>query len=70
VLADGRPIARVPLVLAHALPAVSATALAARTTSKPLMLSVIAIAVVAAVALAIATRRRRSRAARSDLEAA
>jgi D-alanyl-D-alanine carboxypeptidase (penicillin-binding protein 5/6) len=69
VLANGRPIARVPLVLPRALPAVSALTLAARTTSKPLMVLVIALALAAALAL-IATRRRRSRAARSGWEAA
>jgi hypothetical protein len=69
VLANGRPIARVPLVLPRALPAVSGLALAARTTSKPLMVLVIALALALTLAL-IASRRRRSRAARSGWEAA
>jgi D-alanyl-D-alanine carboxypeptidase (penicillin-binding protein 5/6) len=69
VLANGRPIARVPLVLARTLPAVSGLTLAARATSKPLMLVIIAIVLAAAIAL-IVSRRRRSRAARRSLEAA
>jgi predicted PurR-regulated permease PerM len=69
VLADGRPIARVPLLLARALPAVSGLTIAARFISKPLMLLIIAGVLAALLALVVA-RRRRSRATGGDLEAA
>ncbi len=60
VLADGRPIARVPLLLARALPAVSGLTIAARFITKPLMLVIIA-AVLAALVARVVARRRRSR---------
>ncbi len=71
VLAGGRPVARIPLLLARALPAVSGLTLAARFITKPLMLAVIAIVIGALTAL-VATRRRRARAGAgaADQEAA
>jgi serine-type D-Ala-D-Ala carboxypeptidase (penicillin-binding protein 5/6) len=48
VLANGRPIARVPLLLAHALPAVSPITLAARFLTRPTTL-VLLVALLAAV---------------------
>ena len=69
VLADGRPVARVPLLLAQALPAVSGLTIAARFITKPLMLLLIA-GLVAALFAAVVLLRRRSRAASGDLEAA
>lgn len=68
VMANGRPIARIPLVLAKALPAVSTLTIAARFITKPLML--LAIVAAAGVALALALlgrRRRRTRAANGGL---
>jgi serine-type D-Ala-D-Ala carboxypeptidase (penicillin-binding protein 5/6) len=72
VLADGRPIARIPLVLRAALPAVSGLAIAARFITRPLMLSliVLALALITMMALAARRRRRRTRAPRRELEAA
>ena len=68
--AGGRPsLARIPLLLANALPAVSGLTVAARFITKPLMLAVIAIAIGALTAL-VATRRRRARAGAADQEAA
>ena len=69
VLADGRPIAHVPLLLARALPAVSGLTIAARFISKPLMLLII-VGVLAALLALVVARRRRSRATSGDLEAA
>ena len=69
VLANGRPIARIPLVLAHALPDVSGLTIAAQFISKPLMLLIVA-AVLGALFALVLTRRRRSRAASDGLEAA
>jgi D-alanyl-D-alanine carboxypeptidase (penicillin-binding protein 5/6) len=69
VLANGRPIARIPLVLSRALPAVSGLTIAAQFISKPLMLLIIAALLGALLALVVA-RRRRSRASSRDLEAA
>jgi serine-type D-Ala-D-Ala carboxypeptidase (penicillin-binding protein 5/6) len=69
VLAGGRPVARIPLLLAKALPAVSGLTVAARFITKPLMLAVIALVIGALTAL-VATRRRRARAGAGDLEAA
>jgi D-alanyl-D-alanine carboxypeptidase (penicillin-binding protein 5/6) len=68
VLADGRPIARVQLWLARALPAVSGLTIAAQFISKPLMLLIIAIGVGALGALVFS--RRRMRASSGDSEAA
>jgi D-alanyl-D-alanine carboxypeptidase (penicillin-binding protein 5/6) len=60
VLVDGRPAARIPLLLAAALPAVSGLTVAANFITKPLMLVVIALAIGALAAL-VTTRRRRAR---------
>jgi D-alanyl-D-alanine carboxypeptidase (penicillin-binding protein 5/6) len=71
VLANGRPIARIPLVLSRALPAVSWLAVAAQSTSKPMILLVLVIVIVVLGAFAFtASRRRRARAASRDWEAA
>jgi D-alanyl-D-alanine carboxypeptidase (penicillin-binding protein 5/6) len=69
VLADGRPVARVPLLLARALPAVSGLTIAARFISRPLMLVIFA-GVLAALAAVVVALRRRSRSTSGDLEAA
>jgi D-alanyl-D-alanine carboxypeptidase (penicillin-binding protein 5/6) len=72
VVFDGRrPIARVPLLLARALPAAPGATIAARLTSWPLMLGPAAIVVGLGLILTRATRRRR-RTTRSggELEAA
>jgi hypothetical protein len=70
VLDNGRPIARIPLVLGRALPAVSGLTVAARFVTKPLMLLVIAVAAVAVAALAGMARRRRRQRLHGKLEAA
>jgi D-alanyl-D-alanine carboxypeptidase (penicillin-binding protein 5/6) len=72
VLADGKPIARVPLVLVRALPAVSGLTIATRFITKPLMLALIAVALlVVATFVGLARRRRRRRQRpRRKLEAA
>jgi serine-type D-Ala-D-Ala carboxypeptidase (penicillin-binding protein 5/6) len=69
VLADGRPIAQVPLRLASALPAVSGLTVAARFITKPLMLVIIAGVLAALVAL-VAAYRRRTHDSGDDSEAA
>jgi serine-type D-Ala-D-Ala carboxypeptidase (penicillin-binding protein 5/6) len=62
VLADGRPLARIPLVLGRALPRVSGLTIAARFITKPLMLVVIAGALALTMtAVGLARRRRRQR---------
>lgn len=70
VVDDGRAIARVPLVLGRALPAVSGLAIAARFITRPLMLIVIVLALGLVLALTGRTRRRRRRRPRGELEAA
>jgi D-alanyl-D-alanine carboxypeptidase (penicillin-binding protein 5/6) len=71
VLEDGRPIARIPLVLGRALPAVSGLTLAARFITKPLMLSLILVVLLlSATLVGLARRRRRRRRPRRKLEAA
>ncbi|MFZ0042091.1 MAG: D-alanyl-D-alanine carboxypeptidase family protein [Solirubrobacteraceae bacterium] len=71
VVADGRPVARIPVVLPRALPAVSGLAIATRFITKPWMLLVIALALaLVAVTIAAAYRRRRVRRPRRELEAA
>jgi serine-type D-Ala-D-Ala carboxypeptidase (penicillin-binding protein 5/6) len=70
VLADGRPVARIPLVLGRALPAVSGLTIAARFITKPLMLLVIVVALLSALALVGAARRRRRQRPGGKLEAA
>jgi hypothetical protein len=60
VVADGRVIKSVPVVLRRTLPAVSGLTLAARAVTKPLPLALIAIAIVLgslAVGLLVARRR-------------
>jgi D-alanyl-D-alanine carboxypeptidase (penicillin-binding protein 5/6) len=69
VLADGRPIARIPLLVTRDLPAVSWLAVAARSTNKPLMLLILVVLLGAVIAF-VASRRRRSRGASGNLEAA
>jgi D-alanyl-D-alanine carboxypeptidase (penicillin-binding protein 5/6) len=70
VLVAGRPVARVPLVLAHALAAVSSLTIARRFITRPLMLLLIfGLGVGAAVAFAV-RRRRRSRTSKGGLETA
>jgi D-alanyl-D-alanine carboxypeptidase (penicillin-binding protein 5/6) len=71
VLADGRPIGRIPILLARSLPAVSGLAIAARFVTKPWMLLIIAIVLgLGAMILLVARRRRRVRRPRRELEAA
>ncbi len=62
VLANGRPLARIPLVLGRALPTVSGITIAARFVTKPLMLLVIVVALLLALTtICLARRRRRQR---------
>ena len=61
VLAAGRPIARIPLVLTHALPKVSGLTVAARFITRPLTLALIALAIAAATTAGALARRRRRR---------
>jgi D-alanyl-D-alanine carboxypeptidase (penicillin-binding protein 5/6) len=71
VLANGRPIARIPLVLRRALPAVSGLTIAARFITKPLMLLTMGLALALGTMFVLAARRRRrTRAPRGKLEAA
>jgi D-alanyl-D-alanine carboxypeptidase (penicillin-binding protein 5/6) len=60
VLADGRTIARIPLLLAGALPAVSPLTLAARFVTRTSTLFVLALLLIAAVGFTL-RRRERSR---------
>ncbi|MGI9184634.1 MAG: D-alanyl-D-alanine carboxypeptidase family protein [Solirubrobacteraceae bacterium] len=71
VLVGGRPVARIPLLLARALPAVSSLTIAARFMTRPLMLVLLIAAAGVAPALAFGIRqRRRARAGGGGLEAA
>jgi D-alanyl-D-alanine carboxypeptidase (penicillin-binding protein 5/6) len=71
VLADGRPIARVPILLAQSLPAVSGLTIAARFITKPWMLLIIALVLgLGAMMVLVVRRRRRVRRPRRELEAA
>jgi D-alanyl-D-alanine carboxypeptidase (penicillin-binding protein 5/6) len=72
VLADGKPIARVPLVLTRALPAVSGLTIATRFVTKPLILLLVLVTLlVLATFVGLARRRRRRRQRpRRKLEAA
>ena len=58
VLEDGRPIARVPLLLAHSLPAVSPITLAARFLTRPITLVLLVALLAAFVGLITAVRWR------------
>jgi D-alanyl-D-alanine carboxypeptidase (penicillin-binding protein 5/6) len=62
VRADGRMVARIPLVLKRALPAVSGLTIAARSIIRPLPLAAIAAVVLAAGGLSVVQRRRGFRA--------
>jgi serine-type D-Ala-D-Ala carboxypeptidase (penicillin-binding protein 5/6) len=67
VLADGRPIARIPLLLAHALPAVSSLTVAANYLSRGSTLLVLILLVCAAVGAMLFHRQRtRAQAAASS----
>ncbi len=70
VLANGRPIARIPLLLARAVPAVSSITIAARFITKPMMLLLIAVLGIAPALALGARRRRRTRASKGGLKAA
>ncbi|MDQ6836733.1 MAG: hypothetical protein M3016_11160 [Actinomycetota bacterium] len=71
VLVNGRPVARVPLLLAKALPAVSPLTVAVTFIAQPLMLALIFFLLAGAVALALHLRqRRRPRAGERGLEPA
>ena len=71
VLAAGRPVVRIPLVLTRALPKVSGLTVAARFFTHPLTLAFILAIVVATAAGAVARRRRRRAHARpAELETA
>jgi D-alanyl-D-alanine carboxypeptidase (penicillin-binding protein 5/6) len=59
VSVDGRPVARVPLILARALPEVSALSIAAGFIFRPLTLLIIILLVGAGLALASHARQRR-----------
>ncbi len=62
VLVDGRPAARIPLVLGRALPAVSGLTIAARFITRPVMMLVIIVALALVVtAVGLGRRRRRQR---------
>jgi serine-type D-Ala-D-Ala carboxypeptidase (penicillin-binding protein 5/6) len=60
VLADGRVIARIPLVLARTLRAVSPLTIAARFVTRPLTLLSIVIALLALLGVALVVRNRRT----------
>jgi serine-type D-Ala-D-Ala carboxypeptidase (penicillin-binding protein 5/6) len=68
----GRVLARIPLVLAQRLPAVSGLTIAARFMTQPLALAIIAAAAAGLCALGLRSARRRRRALRTrgELEAA
>ncbi len=71
VLDNGRPVARIPLLLARALPAVSPLTIAARFITKPLMLLALVFVLGAGLALAfIVRRRRRTRAVQGGVKSA
>ncbi|MGI8506003.1 MAG: D-alanyl-D-alanine carboxypeptidase family protein [Solirubrobacteraceae bacterium] len=59
VLADGRPIALIPLLLARALPAVGTLTIAARFITGPVVLPVIAAVLLTVLALGFLARRHR-----------
>ncbi len=69
VLADGHTLARMPLLLARALPAVSPLTIAGQFVTKPLTLLLLVAALVAVIGLA-ARRRQRTHASSTRREAA
>jgi serine-type D-Ala-D-Ala carboxypeptidase (penicillin-binding protein 5/6) len=69
VTADGKPVARIPLLLARALPAVSPLTIAARFIAKPAMLMILVV-LVGVLALALLVRRRRRARVARGLESA
>ena len=71
LLVDGRPEGQIRLLLARAVPAVSALTLVGRFLTRPLTLGVILLAAAGLIAVALGTRqRRRMRDASRELEAA
>ena len=71
VLVGRRPVDRIALLLARALPAVSTLTIAAQFITRPVMLTALVLILGLALALAfVRRRRRRSRAATAGLEAA
>jgi hypothetical protein len=58
LLADGRTIARIPLLLAHALPAVSPPTLAAAFLTRPFTIASVAILLAAVVVTTMLWRHR------------
>jgi serine-type D-Ala-D-Ala carboxypeptidase (penicillin-binding protein 5/6) len=70
VLVDGRPAARIPLVLGRRLAAVSGVTIAARFITKPLMLLLIVVTLLLAMTVVGLGRRRRRQRPGGKLEAA
>jgi D-alanyl-D-alanine carboxypeptidase (penicillin-binding protein 5/6) len=64
VRADARVVARIPLVLKHSLPAVSALTIAARSITRPLPLVMIVVVVMSAAGLSLVRHRRGFRVSR------
>ena len=64
VVADGRPVARIPLLLARSLPAVSPLTIAAHFIGKPVMLLLVLVLVACPALAFVMRRRRRARVAR------
>ena len=64
VTADGQSVARIPLLLAKSLPAVSPLTIAARFIAKPLMLLILLLLVACPALAFVMRRRRRGRVAR------
>jgi D-alanyl-D-alanine carboxypeptidase (penicillin-binding protein 5/6) len=64
VVADGRPVARIPLLLAQSLPAVSSLTIAAHFIARPLMLLIVLLLVACPAIAFVMRRRRRARVAR------
>ena len=64
VVADGRPVARIPLLLASSLPAVSPLTIAAHFIGKPVMLLLVLLLVACPALAFVMRRRRRARVAR------
>ena len=71
VLVGGRPVARIPLVLSAAVPAVPPLVAAGHFLARPLTLIILLLLAGAAGAVALSARqRRRTRSSRRELEAA